>query len=92
MTRRDSQLINEINDFREEAGHLAPNVDVQIGDKLKIYFDKQDSNVTYEAKVSLILLLEKSIYLYVNDYSIKKNFNLPVSLFTPQYLLHFLLC
>ena len=51
MARRDSQPINEIHDFREEAGHLAPNVDVQIGDRLKIYFDKQDSNVTYEAKV-----------------------------------------
>lgn len=59
MTRRDSQVINEINDFREETGHLAPNVDVQIGDRLKIYFDKQDSNVTYEAKVRPIQPIRK---------------------------------
>ena len=46
MTRRDSQLINEINDFREEAGHLAPNVDVQIGDKqgFTIHIHVQTSN------------------------------------------------
>lgn len=39
---------------REEVGRLPPNVDVQIGDKLKVYYGDrpiQDAKVTYEAKV-----------------------------------------
>jgi hypothetical protein len=43
--------------FRDEGGRLPANVDVQIGDKLKVYYgDKpiQDSKVTYEAKVCVV--------------------------------------
>lgn len=37
---------------REEGGRLPAHVDVQIGDKLKVYYGPmQDSKVTYEAKV-----------------------------------------
>jgi hypothetical protein len=41
----------------EDSGRLPPHVDVQIGDKLKVYYGPmQDSKVTYEAKVRLFVL------------------------------------
>ena len=44
--------------LREDCGRLPPHVDVQIGDKLKVYYGPmQDSKVTYEAKVSQIFLV-----------------------------------
>ena len=40
----------------DEGGRLPANVDVQIGDKLKVYYGPmQDSKVTYEAKVRQLI-------------------------------------
>lgn len=55
----------------DEGGRLPANVDVQIGDKLKVYYgDKpiQDSKVTYEAKVCEIRC-EGSSKLYLVHYT-----------------------
>ena len=41
-----------LND-REDGGRLPSHVDLQVGDKLKVYYGPmQDSKVTYEAKVT----------------------------------------
>ena len=38
---------------REDGGRLPSHVDLQVGDKLKVYYGPmQDSKVTYEAKVT----------------------------------------
>ena len=63
-----------MNDFRGETSQLASNVDVQIGDKLKIYFDKTDSNVTYEAKVRIVLSLSLQFCLILLDFAYSYHF------------------
>lgn len=64
---RKPKVLGDVEE--EEGGRLPAHIDVQIGDKLKVYYGPmQDSKVTYEAKVCEIRN-EGSTKLYMVHYT-----------------------